>query len=71
MNNNVTQFAKANGYDNAIYKGRWRGYGVYEPVLDGEGTALVGLPYVILVNGWEMRMCTQDECFKIMHDMNK
>lgn len=71
MNNNVIQFAKTNGYDSVIYRGKWNGYKVYEPILDGEETAFIGLPYVILVNSLEMRMCTQEECFKIMHDMNK
>lgn len=36
----VIRFAKEQGYDNALYIGKWKGYDVYEPTLEGSGTFL-------------------------------
>lgn len=66
----VNEFAKKNGYDKAIYRGLWKGYKVYEPILSEEG-ACVGLPYFILVNKAGMRMCDQSECLVILSAINE
>lgn len=68
---NVIQFAKDNGYDNAKYRGVWEGYKVYEPFYNDEGSPCIGLPYFILTNKTEMRMCEPEECFKILSTINE
>lgn len=62
----IKHYAKTNGYDDAVYRGKWGVYNVYEPVMDGEQGACVGLPYFILASKTELRMCEQAECLKIL-----
>ena len=54
----IISFAKQQGYDNAIYLGKWKGYDAYEPVFDGADVSFVGLPYIILAKGDTVRMST-------------
>lgn len=67
----IKQFAKTNGYDGAEYRGTWGKYRVYEPITDGEQSACVGLPYFILANNTELRMCEQEECLTILRAIRK
>ncbi|HPZ43667.1 MAG TPA: hypothetical protein PL078_06635 [Bacillota bacterium] len=60
----VIRFAKEQGYDNALYIGKWKGYDVYEPTLEGSGTFFVGPPLVILVKGQNIRMSTVEESYE-------
>ena len=60
----ITQFAKKQGYDNVLYIGKWRGYDVYEPTFKGSGPHFVGPPLVILVRGRSIRMSTVEEAYK-------
>lgn len=61
--NDVIEFAKKHGYDDAKFLSKWKGYDVYEPIFDGEDDRYVGLPYVILVKGDEIRLSTPKEAF--------
>ena len=60
----ITQFAKKQGYDNVLYIGKWRDYDVYEPTFEGSGPHFVGPPLVILVRGRSIRMSTVEEAYK-------
>ncbi len=60
----VIEYAKKNGYDTAQYLNSWRGYDVYEPIFDGEGTVFIGPPLVILVKDNKIRMSTVDEAYQ-------
>lgn len=64
----IKTFAKEQGYDNAVYLGKWRGYDVYEPVFNGDEVSIVGLPLIILVKGDVVRMSTVDEAFEQLND---
>lgn len=68
MMDKIKQFAKEQGYDDAVYLNKWRGYDCYEPVFDGEGVSYVGLPYIILVKGPVIRLSTIDESFEQMSE---
>lgn len=68
----IVQFAKKNGYDDVIYKGKWRQYDVYEPTIDGatpENPVYVGLPFIILVEGNKIRLSTKEEGFAYIYDL--
>lgn len=60
----VVQFAKAQGYDDVLYIGKWRGYSAYEPVFAGGETHFVGPPLLVLVKGDAIRMSTVEEAFQ-------
>ena len=67
----IKAFAKEQGYSDAKYLNKWRGYDVYEPICgDGEDVSFIGLPYVILVKGEEIRMSTEEEAFAHIDDTN-
>lgn len=59
----VKEFAKEQGYDDALPLGKWRGYDAYEPVFEG-GIAYVGPPLMILVKGETIRMSTPEEGYQ-------
>lgn len=62
MKDKVKQFAIKNGYDDAIYIGKWRSFECYEPVFNSEGVSFVGLPLIILVtDDGKIRMSTPSE----------
>ena len=65
----VVSFARERGCETAEYQGQWRGYDVYDRVFEGEETVIVGLPYIILVKGDEIRMSTEDEAFQYIDEM--
>ena len=67
----IISFAKQQGYDNAIYLGKWKGYDAYEPVFDGADVSFVGLPYIILAKGDTVRMSTSEEAFEQIQDTVK
>lgn len=62
----VVKFAEQQGYTDAEYIGKWKGYDCYEPILsDFDETAFIGLPLLILVD-WQgrIRMSTSEEAMK-------
>jgi hypothetical protein len=61
----VKEFAREQGYDDAISLGKWRGFDAYEPVFDGD-VAYVGPPLMILVKGKAIRMSTPEEAYQQM-----
>ena len=68
----VISFAKQQGYDNAIYLGKWKDYDAYEPVFDGADVSFVGLPFMILAKGDTVRMSTNEEAFEqVQHTVKK
>lgn len=60
----IKEFAKNQGYDEAIYLKDWKGYECYEPI-SGDDITYTGLPLVILVKGDEIRMSTPEEAMEI------
>lgn len=66
----VVKFAKKEGYDGAGYVTDWKGYHVYDPILDwvekSDKPASIGLPLVILEKGQRIRMSTPDECMEFL-----
>ena len=62
----VLQFARENGYDNAEYIAKWRGYDCYEPIAgDGTETAFIGLPLMIMADAeGRIRMSTPQEAME-------
>ncbi len=70
-NERITAFAKQQGYDDALYIGKWHGFEVYEPVFSGDDVAFVGLPLVVLANGEAVRMSTVDEALEQLNDSRK
>lgn len=70
----IIEFAKKNGYDDVEPLGKWREFDCYEPIFDGtseEEPAIVGLPLIILVNGDEIRMSTEEEAFAQMEEADE
>ena len=61
--------AEEQGYGAIKLLKDWNGYKVYDLLIDTSGEiAYIGLPYVILVKGDEIRMSTAEEAFKILHE---
>ena len=67
----VISFAKQQGYDNALYLGKWKEYDAYEPVFDSADVSFVGLPFMILTKGDTVRMSTSEEAFEQIQDTVK
>ena len=65
----VNKFAQRFGYDGAEYRGEWKQYEVYEPVLDDEDPANVGKPEFVLVLDDTIRMATEDEVFEYIDSL--
>ena len=66
VSKDVLEFAKQEGYDNAEYRGKWRGYDVYEPLSDGDGIAIIGIPFNILAKDSKLRMSTIEEAMEYL-----
>jgi hypothetical protein len=64
--NTVIDYAKGQGYDGAVYSGKWGEYTVYAPTLEDRKIAYVGMPLVILVRGEEIRMSTDEESLELL-----
>ena len=60
----VTAYAKEQGYDDALYIGKWKDYEAYEPTFDGNDVSFVGVPLLILVKDGDIRMSTVEEAFE-------
>ena len=60
----VKDFAKQQGYDDALSIGKWKGFDAYEPVFNGEEPSFIGVPLLILVKGDSIRMSTVEEAFE-------
>jgi len=60
----IIEFAKKQGYDDAVYLNKWNDYDVYEPVFNEDGVAYVGPPLIILAKDKEIRMSTIEEAYQ-------
>ncbi len=67
----VQHFAREQGYAAAEYICDWNGWRAYEPFFEGEGTAFVGLPLVILEKDGLIRMSTPEEAFAVTDVLDK
>lgn len=63
--NDIKKFAVVNGYKDAVYLKKWRGYKCYEPIMQEDSVSYIGLPLVIMVKGNEIRMSTPNEAMQI------
>ena len=67
----VNEFAKQQGYDRAEYLCEWRGFHCYEPLINGDGPAYIGLPLIILVDQeGKIRMSTSQEAMQQIRETN-
>lgn len=60
----IKEFAKQQGYDDALSIGKWKDFDVYEPIFSGEDTSIIGVPFMILVKDDNIRMSTIEEAFE-------
>lgn len=65
----IKKFVRNFGYDDAKYRGEWKEYQVYEPILDDEEPANVGKPEFVLVTDETIRMATEDEVFEYIDSL--
>ena len=62
----VNDVAKKLGYDRAEKKKiKYKGYDVYECILDNPGGEIIGKPVYILVKNGKYRMATPDEVLEL------
>ena len=66
MEKRVNDFARENGYNGAEFLKKWNGYDAYEPYMDKDSEAYLGLPLMILVKGEEIRMSTPQEAMDMI-----
>lgn len=65
-NNKILEFIKSKGYDDVEFLFEWKGYEVYECIIDSEEPVIIGLPYKTLVKGNEIRLSNKEETFEIL-----
>lgn len=65
----VKKFVEKFGYDGARYRGKWKQYEVYEPILKDEEPADIGIPEFVLVLDGSIRMATPDEVFEYIDSL--
>lgn len=65
----VKKFVRKFGYDDAEYRGEWKEYQVYAPILDDDEPANVGKPEFVLVHDDTIRMATEDEAFEYIDSL--
>lgn len=65
----IEEFAKKQGYATAQHIGFWNGYDCYEPMLDEDCMADIGLPLLILVKENTIRMSTEEEALQQLDNM--
>ena len=65
----VKKFVRKFGYDDAVYRGEWKDFDVYEPISEDEEAADVGKPEFVLVSDDTIRMATDSEIFKIIDSL--
>lgn len=58
-------YAKKMGYESAVFRLKWKGYNVYEPIYSDE-LSYIGLPLMILEKGGNFRMTNVDESFELL-----
>lgn len=63
----ILNYAKSLGYDSAEYKGKWKGYDVYEPTL--KEPADIGKPVFILNQGEKLFTTTEKEAFEYIDSL--
>lgn len=64
INDKIINFAKKQGYDSALYIGKWKNYEAYEPIFDNNSdVSFIGPPLLILVENDKIRMSTVEEAF--------
>lgn len=61
----VKQFAQIQGYKEAVFLKKRKGYKCYEPIMQEEVVSYIGLPLVIMEKGAEIRMSTPEEAMEI------
>ena len=66
MIDKVIEYAKSKGYNDIRQLESWKGYEIYEPILLHED-AIIGIPFVIMVKGNNIRMSTINETFEYMN----
>lgn len=59
------EYAKSKGYNDIRKLESWKGYEIYEPILYED--AIIGIPFVIMVKGNNIRMSTINETFEYMN----
>lgn len=64
----IIDYAKKQGYETAEFLRDWRGYKVFSAIYNSKENCCVGLPYIILVKGEEIRLSTPDECFDFLNE---
>lgn len=62
----VTEFAKKLDYDSVKFLKKWKTYDVYEPLFNVGHSPTIGIPFVILVEGDNIRMSTVEESLEII-----
>lgn len=71
--NEVLAFAKAQGYTGALPLGKWRGYEIFEPVFESDGSTAeapaIGVPLMIMKKGDEIRMSTVEEAYQQLDEL--
>ena len=67
----INGFAKDQGYDGVIPLGQWRGYDIYEPVMEQDGTAYLGPPLIIMVREDTIRMSSVEESFEQLDEVGE
>ena len=65
----IEKFAKEHGYETAEFLCEWRGFKCYEPIINENAAAFVGLPLIILEDKeGNIRMSTPDEAMQQMRE---
>ena len=64
MIDKVMEYAKSKGYNDIRQLESWNGYEIFEPILHED--AIIGIPFVIMVKGNNIRMSTPKETFEYM-----
>ena len=65
----VIEFARENGYDGAVFRGKWKHFDVYEPTSNGEEPANIGRQEFILEFDGMIRMTMEDEAFEYIDSL--
>lgn len=65
----VKKYVQKFGYDDALYRGIWQNYDVYEPVTEDEEPADVGRPEFVFVHDDTIRMATESEVFDYIRSL--
>ena len=68
--NEVIEIIKGHGYYDAVYLGEWKGYNIYEPILDKDG-GFFGRPFYVSERNGELEVIRDSNtCQKIARKFN-